>query len=338
MEIISSCNQKCIYCYNEEIIKKIYQLDLKTIKTILSDAKEMGVDIITLSGGEPLLHKNFFEILEFCKVNEISVNIISNATLITEKAAKKLSNYNPGIQFTLDSGIPEIHDLSRGMGTFEKQIHALNLLKSSGYEGAISARMNVWRKNFDRDNLESVFKFAVEHEIQYLDIALAHDTSQFHDSLSEPKHLVQLGDAIGDLEKKFTQIKVNYQEKEVSVGCPFTAESKEVGFNVRISPEGDVYPCQMFDQKQFSFGNIKVSSISDIINSDKCFNFLELMNLRKHFIPKCQDCGYQFLCNAGCPAKAIFSHGTIFAVEGICKDRKKMFGNGLLSLMENTIS
>lgn len=232
LEIISSCNQKCIYCYNEEIIKKIYQLDLKTIKTILSDAKEMGVDIITLSGGEPLLHKNFFEILEFCKVNEISVNIISNATLITEKAAKKLSNYNPGIQFTLDSGIPEIHDLSRGMGTFEKQIHALNLLKSSGYEGAISARMNVWRKNFDRDNLESVFKFAVEHEIQYLDIALAHDTSQFHDSLSEPKHLVQLGDAIGDLEKKFTQIKVNYQEKEVSVGCPFTAESKEVGFNV----------------------------------------------------------------------------------------------------------
>lgn len=337
LEIISSCNQQCVYCYNEEIIKKVFKLDLKVIQKVLLDAKSMGVDSITLSGGEPLLYDKVFELLDFCKEKKIHVDIITNATLITEYVAEKLAYYNPGIQFTLDSGISKIHNLSRGVGTYESQEKALKLLKSCGYRGSIAVRTNLWKQNYSKESLQSVFDFAEKHDIKNLDIALAHETKLFHDSLKSIEGLKLAEHEISELEQMYKKIKVNYQEKEVSIGCPFTGGENIVGFNVRISPEGDVYPCQMFDKKQFSFGNINILSIKEIMYGEKCKQFIDLMNLRKYFIPKCQNCGYQHLCNAGCPAKAIFSEGTIFAVDGTCRDRKNLLGNGLLTFT-NSIS
>lgn len=62
--LTTNCNLNCIHCYVNGGNKKIEQLDNKTINKIINDAKNLGVKAIYLSGGEPLLMRNIYEIIE----------------------------------------------------------------------------------------------------------------------------------------------------------------------------------------------------------------------------------------------------------------------------------
>lgn len=76
IEIINTCNFKCIHCYNQNL--KSSYIDFSLFCSIVDQLKEMGIVNITLTGGEPTLHKNFIEIYNYCYDIGLKVTLFTN--------------------------------------------------------------------------------------------------------------------------------------------------------------------------------------------------------------------------------------------------------------------
>lgn len=325
LEIISSCNQKCIYCYNSDIISKQDFLSIDLIKKLIEESKIMGITACTISGGEPLLHPNFVEILSFISESELHTTIISNLTLLNKSIAAKLSLYNPDIQITLDSGDALIHNESRGKGTYETQIAGLDLLKESGYRGELNIRCNLWSGNCTEDNIISVLNFARTNKIKNIKFALAHATDCFKKTIDDEFMKDQISKWVDNQKDKYSELDFTFTEGEAEFGCPLLSDNVDVECGFKVSPEGKVFPCQLFFQDEYCVGNIYRKSIIDIVNGKELESFLILMKLRNRFIHHCQSCICQSICRGGCPAKALLINDNIFTPNGPCGKRKRTY-------------
>lgn len=327
LEIISSCNQKCIYCYNSDIISNQDILSLDLIKKIIEDSKNMGITACTLSGGEPLLHPSFEKILSFISKSGLHTTVISNLTLLNRSIAEKLSFYNPDIQITLDSGDCVIHNESRGKETYEKQLVGISLLKELGYNGTFNIRCNLWSGNSTEKNIISVLEFAKKNRIKKVKFALAHSTNCFKQTIDDEFTKEQIYNWVESQRKIYSELDFDFTEGEAEFGCPLLSESTDIECGFKVSPKGKVFPCQLFFQDEYCVGNVYRKSITDIVNGKELESFLILMKLRSRFIPHCQTCICQSICKGGCPAKALMTTNNIFTPDGPCGKRKKTYRN-----------
>lgn len=337
IEIMSQCNQKCIYCYNEKIIRQNNVLPLEIIKRNIAKAKKLGINLVTFSGGEPLLYLQIAELLKYCYHLHMDVMIISNITLIDNEKAQLLAKYNPKIQITVDSGDDCLHDLSRGDGTLEKQRKALYMLYENGYAGEVDVRSNLWNRNCTRENIDSVCRFAKENHLKYIRFALAHNTDFFHEAISDPVRKNDISRWVEDAKTKNPNLEVAFPEESVEFGCPLLQESGEIECGFRIAPDGDIFPCQMFFDSEYCLGNVYKDTIDIVIASKKLQNFLELLRLRKDYIHECQECVCQCICSGGCPAKSILDSGNIFTPNGACTQRQEVYQNLLMKALDDAV-
>lgn len=135
-EITEYCNLKCIFCYaNPKYKHERYNGNLELSKKILERAKEININRIVLSGGEPLLRKDIFEIIKYAKYKIGKVAITTNGTLIDEDIARRLKDSGiDSVSISIESFDKDIHDSLRGTGTFERCVTAIEALKKVGFD------------------------------------------------------------------------------------------------------------------------------------------------------------------------------------------------------------
>lgn len=334
IEIISCCNERCVYCYNQKNMSDYVMLSYGKIIEIINDAVKMGVENIAISGGEPLLHPEIKGIISIINERGLTPTIISNFTLIDNKMSKFLSEKRVDLQFTLDSGIKEIHELSRGKGTFDKQIKAINLLKRDGFNHGILLRSNIWKRNCSYENILSVLEFAQKFEINKVSFALAHRTDFFRLTSEKEEDKEDIIKWIKASQKLYPNLDIDFPEKKVSWACPFLVTEEHLDCGLRVTAAGNVYPCQLFDSEEFCIGYIYKNNLEEIIKGEPLQRFLELMRLRKFFIQKCRECVCQVVCYGGCPAKALLDNKNILTAEGTCDKRKYYY----MEMLKNTVT
>ena len=131
------CNLKCKYCYIEKNVSKNNDdfLPPEKIKENLSVIKDKGVNSIYLTGGEPLMHPDFNQILRMC-LKITNTTVMTNGTMINDKKARFLRKIDDESQFetvyrvSLDSTNEIENDETRGRGSFRKALCAvLSLIK-----------------------------------------------------------------------------------------------------------------------------------------------------------------------------------------------------------------
>ena len=121
IEIANACNERCTHCYipNE---RKNNMIDSALFYRIIEEGWKMNIIHITLSGGEPLLHKDILGFLKKCRELELSVNILSNLTLLTGDIVSEMKkNSLLSVQASLYSMDAAVHDsITKLNGSFEK--------------------------------------------------------------------------------------------------------------------------------------------------------------------------------------------------------------------------
>lgn len=141
---LGNCNLRCKHCYQEDYAKS--ELDLEQLfkiadQIILALDKWDMYGRISLTGGEPFLSENLFPLLEYLnsKNRVLSINILTNGTLIDEETIPKLKKVEKlkQIQISLDGSDAESHNLVRGKMAFEKSINAIRILKKADIEVAL---------------------------------------------------------------------------------------------------------------------------------------------------------------------------------------------------------
>lgn len=88
--ITTKCNFNCIHCYLGCTSREYEHVNLKDGRKIIDTFEKLGVKLVFISGGEPLLHPQFFELMSFLKKYKMLISLCTNGSLITSSVAKKL--------------------------------------------------------------------------------------------------------------------------------------------------------------------------------------------------------------------------------------------------------
>src|ERR1700733_1624532 len=132
LDLTYRCNEQCVHCYLDH--DDHGEMTTVEIKHLLKEMAEAGVFILTLSGGEIFMRKDFFEILEYARALTFCIKLKTNAVLIREAQAARLHDLGvESIQVSIYSYRPEVHDaITKVPGSLERSIKAIRFLKLQG--------------------------------------------------------------------------------------------------------------------------------------------------------------------------------------------------------------
>lgn len=135
IELTHACNQNCLHCYLDGgIHHKIEELSLEQIRKILDEFKEQGGRYTIITGGEPTVRKDCFNILDYIEKLDIPFTFASNSLIMNEERLKELSNYrNLKTYFTSILGsTAEKHNRIACNNSYNCVLNALEYLDNKG--------------------------------------------------------------------------------------------------------------------------------------------------------------------------------------------------------------
>jgi MoaA/NifB/PqqE/SkfB family radical SAM enzyme len=141
------CNLKCKGCWAGDYQREA-ELDYETLDRLMDEAEELGIYLIVMSGGEPLIRKD--DIMSLAQKHQnLCFHIYTNATLIDERFAEDLVRAG-NITFAISlEGLEDSTDQRRGKGVFQKVIRAMDILREAGVVYGFSA-------TYTRQNTEEI--------------------------------------------------------------------------------------------------------------------------------------------------------------------------------------
>lgn len=162
----AGCNLHCRHCWitptfvhGQPVAAECLDFDL--LKSAVAEAKPMGLSSAKLTGGEPVLHPAFREIVDFLTAEGLDLSMETNATLIDRDLAKHLREKTnlKRVSVSLDSPEAEQHDGFRGVkGAFDDATRGIGHLVANGLRPQII--MSVYRGNLDR--IEGLIELAMK--------------------------------------------------------------------------------------------------------------------------------------------------------------------------------
>ena len=292
IEITSLCNERCIHCYIPHDYKISY-MEPDIFYNILKQCKDMRLLHLTISGGEPMVHKSFSDFLRKCREYDFSVNVLSNLTLINDEIITEMKA-NPllGVQVSLYSMDSNIHDeITQMKGSFEKTKDAILKLIENDIPLQISCPIMKQNKNCYKE----VLKWAKKHKINVGDdyglIARYNHTTQNLScrlSMNEIKEVID--DKVANDSKYIEQIELEAEKKKNMTSNDFVCSVCHS--SICIADNGNVYPCAGW--QDYIVGNIKETSLNDIWENSQKVQYLR--SLRKKDFPKCIQCSDKEFC------------------------------------------
>lgn len=321
-KLTDECNLSCKYCYAESGASKKKTLDIEELKKVVDEVKCISTNVdYTLSGGEPFLYPNLFELMEYIHSLDNKIFLLTNGMYITEENSKKVAKLCSLIKISIDGSNEEINSITRGKNSFQSALNGFKILMSD--KANVQVTMTVTQKNIgdiknmlklfgNRLTLQPFFKagrgtesdeFGITGEEYYNAMA----------SIEGFQPMARLGESLNIFRNKGTT-KCAMADSEIS-----------------ISDNGDVYPCQMLAEDDFYGGNIKENSIKEILNSKK---FQEVASFSSLTNEECKECPIKLLCGGACRARSYFESGSIFVNSDFCEYEKMAFINGIFEHAE----
>ena len=137
-------HQKCQYCIARAGKSGPDELSDREIDRILDELIALKVQLINITGGEPLLRKETaLHIAERASEHNIGLELLTNGMVITRAVAREL--YRAGMrnaQVSLDSARPEVHDIQRGVkGGWKKTVEGIKNLREAGIHIITSVKL-----------------------------------------------------------------------------------------------------------------------------------------------------------------------------------------------------
>ena len=304
----SACNCRCVMCDIWKDNKNLKQLTEQDITGLLASLKEFGTRQVLMSGGEALLNANFFRLCQILKQQHIKVTLLSTGLTI-KKHAVELLQWVDDLIISLDGDEP-LHDAIRNIpGAFKKLKDGVEYIKSIDPNYRITARTVIHRLNFR--NWEAIIaeaKLMGIDQVSFLpaDVSshafnrqMAWAEAKQHEVLISEKELPELNEIIGRIINTYkTGINSNFiaesAEKLQQVYQYYAAFYGLATFPFKkcnapwvstvIEADGSVRPCFFHEV----VGNIRDSSLANILNSDGAINFRKTLDMNKN--PTCVKC------------------------------------------------
>jgi len=304
-ELTYACNLQCVHCLSSSGQRDERELSTEEAKKILDDLRDLQVFYINIGGGEPMVRRDFFELLEYSVANGIGVKFSTNGAFIDEEKAQRLAAMDYlDIQISLDGVDAATNDAVRGEGSYDMAIRAMENLKAANF-GQFKISVVVTRHNVSQ--LDQ-FKALADHYGAQLRITRLRPAGRGADTWHElhPTNAQQ---------REIYNWLLKHGENVLTGDSFFHLNAlgeSLPGLNMcgagrvvcLIDPIGDVYACPFVIHDEFKAGNVrdeggfaKVWKQSDL--------FLSLREPQS--AGACASCGAFDACQGGCMAAKFFT-------------------------------
>ncbi|MGA7907908.1 MAG: radical SAM protein [Candidatus Sulfotelmatobacter sp.] len=295
LDLTYRCNERCVHCYLDH--DDHGEMTTAEIKRLLREMADAGVFILTLSGGEIFLRKDFFEILECARALTFCIKLKTNAVLIRESEAARIRNLGvESIQISIYSHRPEVHDaITKIPGSLRRSINAIRFLKSQGLKVVI-ANVLMTENMHDYHGVR-----ALADELGAgctLDPTVTpmmdgnRSTLKLNAGEDVLRQLFRDEAFVGNAEEFCAPPPAPDEDSMQSVPC-------SAGHTAcYVSPYGDFYPCVQFP---LSCGNVRQQRFIDIWRHSE--QLQEVRSIRLKDMPGCSKCAHGSTCTR-CPGLA----------------------------------
>lgn len=297
-ELTAACNLSCRYCRASASHEPDQgELDTDEAKRFVESIAPLKPMLI-LSGGEPLLRPDLFQIIRLAVSLGIRVSLASNGTLITSGLAEEIADSGVSrVSISLDGADAAMHDHGRGQGSFERSIKGIENLR-----GRVDFQINFTVTQKNQSELIRIFDLAEKLGAAALHIFFLVPTGRGReeDVITPVRQEEMLRQIEGEMDRRTL---------EVQVTCaPQYARLKKPGHGrgsggclagrrfVFVSRKGEVYPCGYLPLR---VGSVREKNFIEIWE-----NSPELQALREGRLKgKCGRCEFSRSCG-GCRARA----------------------------------
>ncbi|MCW4007882.1 MAG: DUF520 family protein [Candidatus Bathyarchaeota archaeon] len=299
------CNLKCAHCYINATTQVLAdELTTEESKRLIDQICEVSRPLLILSGGEPLLRSDVYEIISYGASKGLKMGLGSNGSLIDDAVARRLKEAGiTTVSISLDSHIPAQHDEFRGVaGSWEKAVGAIKALRENGV--LVQVNTTVTQQNYNQ--IDEIMSLAESLGVENFHLFFLVPTGRGAKiaDISPAKYESMIKTAFA----KAARHKLNVRP---SCAPQFMRIAKDMGLDMRqwirgciaglyycrVYANGDVTPCPYLPIK---LGNVREKSFKEIWFGSDMFKALRDFNALKG---KCGICEYKALCG-GCRARA----------------------------------
>jgi len=295
LDLTYRCNERCVHCYLDH--DDHGEMTTAEIKHLLDEMAEAGVFILTLSGGEIFVRKDFFEILEHARRLMFCVKLKTNAVMVGEREARRIYDLGvESVQISIYSHRPEVHDaITLVPGSLKRSLDGIRCLKAQGLRVVIA---NVLMTQ-NLEDYPGVRALAAELGVE---TTLDPTVTPMMDGDRSP---LDLGVDRSALRQVFRDPALVADVDEFCAIPPAAGESElnttpcSAGHTAcYVSPYGDLYPCVQFP---LPTGNVRRERFVDIWRDSPAMN--EVRSIRLKDLPTCSGCTHISNCTR-CPGLA----------------------------------
>lgn len=280
--ITNKCNLNCSFCSQDSKITDVDELSFEQVKDALDKIMMFNPKTIVLTGGEPMIRDDFFDIIDYINSKyDVDIQICTNGTFINEVNIKKFKNKIQAVDLSLDGYDEGSCSKVRGSGTFEKVNKSIYLLKQIGIN-KISASMVIGNHNAEVAN--KFTEFCESKSIK-----------------SIKRGFMRIGR--GDLDRKYLKniLDSAYYPRIDEVEDTIN-NARACGAGIRqlyVDHRGDVFPCSLLDSEEYKICTVEEIDkylVNKIYKRESTAQRIldEISPLNNY---RCKDCKYKLFCN-----------------------------------------
>lgn len=313
--ITDHCDQRCEHCYifSEDKNIPLMEMSWDDMNRVMDNCAKMckrlnRIPYFYITGGDPILHKDFWRLLELLNSRNIAFSIMGNPFHLNDNVCKRLKDCGcERYQLSID-GLCETHDRIRKVGSFATTLEKIACIRKAGIRSVIMTTVS----DTNKSEIPGIIDLVVAHHADVFAFArycptrfdksthmepaeyreLLHICWQKYEQYKDSGTTFNLKDHLWTLylyEKGIFTIPDKLDDQMIYDGCNCGIS------HLTILPNGDVYACRRMDSV---VGNVFTDRLVDVFLGEKMDSYREYEKFEK-----CSKCELMRFCR-GCPAVA----------------------------------
>jgi AdoMet-dependent heme synthase len=252
LELTYHCNWRCTFCYNPRHFDRT-QLTAEEWSIVLDDLRSLGTLEVTITGGEPLTHRQFFEIVREARERYFAVAIFTNGSLIDERCADRIAELTPtDVEISIHGADEATHGAATGTSSsLQHSLRGARLLVERGVR--VKVKTVLTKRNESQLHAIRALAESTGARFQVDPVLLPRDGGDLSPLAERAtdaglREAYRFAAAVGALQP--------LSRREGASNCALGTAS------IAIDPEGNVYPCPRW--RTDSMGNVRERRVTDM--------------------------------------------------------------------------